>query len=66
MLRVSCTSGMRACQRLGGEGNMHGGKGGDEMVFCRANGSLGGVGAVLVGRNMLKRNSLEDEEGREL
>jgi hypothetical protein len=49
-----------------GEGNMHGGKGGDEMVFRRANGSLGGVGAVLVGRNMLKLNMLGDEEGREL
>jgi hypothetical protein len=51
---------------IGGEGNMHGGKGGDEVVFCRANGSLGGVGAVLVGRNMLKLNVLGDEEGREL
>ncbi len=45
-----------------GEGDMHGGKGGDEMVFRRANGSLGGVGAVLVGRNMLKSNVLGDEE----
>jgi hypothetical protein len=47
---------------IGREGNMHRCKGGDEVFFCRANGSLGGVGAVLVGRNMLKLNVWETKK----
>ncbi len=49
-----------------GERTMHRCKGRDEVVFCRANGSLGGISAVLVRGNMLKCDILGDEEGREL
>ena len=49
-----------------GERTMHRCKGRDEVVFCRANGSLGGISAVLVWGDMLKFYILGDEEGREL
>jgi hypothetical protein len=64
VLRVSCAMGMRACQQLGGKETCTDARV-DEVVFCRANGSLSGVGAVLVGRNMLKLNVLGDEEKRQ-
>ena len=51
---------------IGGERKVHRGKSRDEMVFSRANRSLGGISAVLVWGDMLKFDILRDEEGREL
>ena len=51
---------------IGGKRKVHSGKSRDEMVFSRANRSLGWISAVLVWGDMLKFYILRDEEGREL
>ena len=65
-VKGECRKGNEGMPAIGGERKVHRGKSRDEMVFSRANRSLGGISAVLVWGDMLKFYILRDEEGREL